>query len=65
MLLKNKRGQATLELFLLVAAVIAGLLIFLGPSGLFRSKYTNSIDQVSNGITTMSNRIAGSYGNGT
>lgn len=59
-MLKNKRGQATLEYFLVVVAVVAALLIFLGPNGAFGRKFTNTMDQVSNGVTDMGNRLSGS-----
>ena len=59
-MLKNKRGQTTLEYLILVTAVIAALLAFLGPTGVFRSVLGNALVDVSDGITNQANRIAGS-----
>ena len=59
-MLKNKRGQTTLEYLILVTAVIAALLAFLGPAGTFRSVLGNALEDVSDGITNQANRIAGS-----
>ena len=59
-MLKNNKGQSTLEYIILVTAVVAVLLVFLGPSGIFRTTYNTTLDQVTNSMTSMSNRIAGS-----
>ena len=57
-MLKNKKGQSTLEYIILVTAVIAIILIFLGPSGIFRARLNQTLDEVSNGMTNMSSRIS-------
>ena len=59
-MLKNKRGQSTLEYIILVTAVVAVLLVFLGPGGIFRNTFGNTLNVVTDGMTNMSNRIAGS-----
>ncbi len=58
---KTKKGQTTLEFILLVTAVIAALLVFLGPVGPFRNRVSNTVDQVSNGMTRFADRITNSY----
>ncbi len=59
-MLKNKKGQSTLEYIILVTAVVAVLLVFLGPSGVFRTSYNSTLNEVTGGMQTLSNRIAGS-----
>lgn len=54
----TKKGQTTLEFILLVTAVIAALLVFLGPTGPFRERVNGTVDEVSNGMTDMAERIS-------
>lgn len=57
-MLKNKRGQSTLEYIILVTAVIAVLIIFLNPTtGILRNKVNQTYDTVSDGMLDMANRI--------
>ena len=57
---KIKKGQSTLEYIILVAAVVAALIVFAGPSGILKTKIGDSLNQVSNGMLDMANRISGS-----
>ena len=59
-MLKNKRGQSTLEYIILVTAVVAVLLVFLGPTGIFRSSYNTTLNTVTAGMTNMSLRMVNS-----
>ncbi len=59
-MLKNKRGQSTLEYIILVTAVVAVLLVFLGPSGIFRSTYNSTLNTVTDGMNNMSLRMVNS-----
>ena len=59
-MLKNKKGQSTLEYIVLVTAVIAILLVFLGPNGIFRSRLNDTLDIATNSMVNMANRLAGS-----
>ena len=53
---RKKKGQSTIEYIILVAAVIAALLIFLpGP---FRAAFTNTLEQGTNGMKEMANRLS-------
>ena len=62
-MLRNRKGQSTLEYIILVSAIIAIILIFLGPSGIFQKRLNATLDQVSNGMSNMSDRISKSYPN--
>ncbi len=55
---KKKKGQSTVEYIILVAAVLAALLVFLGPNGIFRTAYNSTLTTGTNGMTDMANRLA-------
>jgi len=57
----KKRGQSTLEYLVLVAMVIAILIVFLGPTGPFAKAYNNTLQQGTDGMATMANKLAGSH----
>jgi uncharacterized protein (UPF0333 family) len=57
-MLKNKRGQSTLEYIILVTAVVAALLVFL--PGNFRTAFDSTLDQTANSMVNMANRLGGS-----
>ncbi len=59
-MLKNKRGQSTLEYIILVTAVVAVLLVFLGPSGFFQNTVNKTLGDVTSVMNMMSNRYANS-----
>ena len=59
-MLKNRKGQSTLEYIILVTAVIAVVIVFLGPGSPFRNRVNQALDEVSNRMTDMSNRISAS-----
>ena len=59
-MLKNKKGQSTLEYIILVTAVVAVLLVFLGPSGFFRNAFNSTLGDVSGVMNKMSNRYINS-----
>ncbi len=54
---KKKRGQSTLEYIVLVTGVIAILIIFLGPNGVFQSAYNRTLSTGTNGMEDMANRL--------
>lgn len=43
-MLKKRLGQSTMEYFIMVAAVLVVLLIFLGPNGLMRRRIDQTLD---------------------
>jgi uncharacterized protein (UPF0333 family) len=58
-LLKTRKGQSTLEYLVLVAMVIAILIIFLNPTtGIFGRAYNNTLQQGTQGMTDMANRLS-------
>ena len=61
MLKRKKRGQSTLEYMILVAMVIAVLVVFLGPSGIFQSAYNTTLATGTNGMTSLANYLGHSH----
>ncbi len=60
-MLKNKRGQSTLEYILLVTAVVVVLLGFLASkTGIFQTSLNATLTQGTNGMNNMSIRLSGS-----
>jgi len=57
---RKKKGQSTIEYIVLVTGVIAILIVFLGPSGIFQSAYNRALQQGTNGMEDMANRLASS-----
>lgn len=57
---RKKKGQSTLEYIIMVTGVIAVLILFLGPSGIFRSAFTNTLARGTNGMEDMANRLRNS-----
>ena len=53
----KKKGQSTVEYVILVAAVIALLILFLQPSGIFRTAFNTTLATGTNGMTDMANRL--------
>lgn len=55
-----KKGQSTVEYIILVAAVLAALLVFLKPGGVFQTSFNDTLKSGTNGMVDMANRLAGS-----
>lgn len=55
---RKKKGQSTVEYILLVAAVLAALIIFLGPNGVFQVAFNSTMSTGTNGMVAMANRLA-------
>jgi uncharacterized protein (UPF0333 family) len=55
---RKKKGQSTVEYIILVAAVLAALIIFLRPGGVFQTAFNDTISTGTNGMQTMANRLA-------
>lgn len=60
---RNKKGQSTLEYIILITAVVAVAIVFLRPQqgGALFDTVGNSYNQVSNGITTLTNKLTNSW----
>lgn len=54
----KKKGQSTVEYIILVAAVLAALIIFLRPGGIFHTAVNETFVSGTNGMTTMANRLS-------
>jgi len=57
---KKDKGQSTVEYIILVAAVIAVLIIFLGPNGVFKNAFNATLSTGTNGMENMAERLRGS-----
>jgi uncharacterized protein (UPF0333 family) len=55
---RRKKGQSTLEYIILVTGVIAILIVFLGPSGIFNTAFCETLSTGTIGMTDMANRLA-------
>jgi hypothetical protein len=60
-MLRSKRAQSTLEYMILVAMVIAVLVVFLGPTGIFNAAYNRTLEKGTNGMETMAGRLQASH----
>jgi len=54
---KKKKGQSTVEYIILVAAILAALIIFLKPGGVFQTAYNDALLSGTNGMVDMANRL--------
>ena len=54
----KKHGQSTVEYIILVAAVLAALIIFLKPGGVFQKAYNQTLNTGTSGMTDMAGRLA-------
>ncbi len=55
---KSKRhGQSTVEYIVLVAAVLAGIIVFLKPQGVFHNALNRSLNTGTSGMEDMANRL--------
>jgi len=54
---KKKKGQSTVEYIILIAAVLAALIIFLGPGGPFQTAYNTTINSGTDGMEDMADRF--------
>ena len=60
-MLRNKKGQSTLEYVILVAGVIIVIIWFVGNSGSpFQTALNQSLQQATNGMEDMANRLSNS-----
>ncbi|MCB9771502.1 MAG: class III signal peptide-containing protein [Candidatus Omnitrophica bacterium] len=57
---KKKKGQSTLEYIILVTGVVVILIFFLGPTGPFQAAYNRTMQQGTNGMEDMANRLTSS-----
>lgn len=60
-MLRNKKGQSTLEYVILVTAVVVVLILFLGSEGTFRSVLGNTYKSMADGMSNVANRLTNSW----
>lgn len=61
-MLRNRKGQSTVEYIILVTAVIAVIIVFVfNPNSPFRQRVNQTFDQATNSMTNMSERLSNSY----
>lgn len=58
---RNRKGQSTMEYLILVAGVLAILILFLRPSGVFRDALNRTYQDAASGMTNMANYLKGSH----
>jgi uncharacterized protein (UPF0333 family) len=59
---QNKRkGQSTVEYIILVAAILAALIIFLRPNGVFQSSFNSTINASIQDMNELGDRLAASH----
>ena len=56
----KKKGQSTVEYIILVAAVLAALIVFLAPGGIFARAVNDTFVSGTNGMEDMANRLSNS-----
>ena len=54
---KKEEGQSTVEYIILVAAIIAILIVFLRPGGVFQNAFNQTLSSGTNGMADMANRL--------
>jgi Flp pilus assembly pilin Flp len=54
-MVRNKKGQSTLEYVIVLAAIIAAIIVF--ATGTFKNRLSNSLDDVSNQMQNVIGRI--------
>lgn len=57
----RKKGQSAVEYIVLVTAVIAVILVFLGSGGIFQSALNTTLNQGTQSMQLLANRLANSY----
>jgi len=54
---RKQKAQSTVEYIILFAAIVAALIIFLRPGGIFSNAVGNTFQSGTNGMTDMANRL--------
>lgn len=58
---KKRKGQSTVEYVLLVAAILGALVFFLRPGGDFGKAFCAALNEGTDGMVNMANRLKGSH----
>lgn len=59
---KRKNGQSTVEYIILVAAILAALIVFLAPGGVFQKAFNTAMNTGTTGMEDMANALSSSHG---
>ena len=54
----KKGGQSTVEYIILVATILAALIIFLRPGGVFQKAYNQTLNTGTDGMQDMADRLS-------
>ena len=54
---KKRKGQSTIEYIILVTGVIAALVVFLRPGGIFQRQFNDTLSAGTNGMVNMAQRL--------
>ncbi|MCK5214388.1 MAG: class III signal peptide-containing protein [Candidatus Omnitrophica bacterium] len=57
---RREKGQSTLEYIILVAGVVAILIVFLGPGGLFQTQLQTTLTDSTDDMDDMAQRLSDS-----
>jgi len=54
---KKKKGQSTVEYLILLGCIMAALVVFLKPNGIFNRKINSAMSIATDGLENMANRM--------
>ena len=58
---KKKKGQSTVEYLILIGCVMAALVVFLRPNGIFHQRVNSALNIVTSDMENMATRMLGSH----
>ncbi len=59
--IQNRSGQGSLEYMILVAGIVIVLVAFIGPKGKFSERLSDSLDDSTSTMTTVSERLKSTF----
>ncbi len=58
---RKKKGQSTVEYLILIGCVMAALVIFLRPNGIFHKRLNSTLNTVTSDMTNLATRMIKSH----